>query len=85
MCDKDPFHQNIREGPGRGWDMKEDDDVLHLPINMPGLREEDIKISVNQNTLIIRTEGDNESDEKKEEGSILGGSICHLIFTVSGG
>ncbi|GAB2211940.1 hypothetical protein Droror1_Dr00025279 [Drosera rotundifolia] len=41
----------------RGWDLKEDESSLHLSMDMPGLGKEDVKVSVEENTLIIKGEG----------------------------
>lgn len=47
----------------RGWLAKEDDNNLILKMDMPGLSKEDVRISVQQNTLIIKGEGpQNESE-----------------------
>lgn len=40
----------------RGWLAKEDDNNLILKMDMPGLSKEDVRISVQQNTLIIKGE-----------------------------
>lgn len=45
----------------RGWDVREEDDALYMRIDMPGLGKDDVRVSVEQNTLIIRGES------KKEE------------------
>ncbi|KAJ6841223.1 putative 24.1 kDa heat shock protein, mitochondrial [Iris pallida] len=55
-------------GLRRGWDAREDADALHLRIDMPGLGKEHVKVSAEQNTLIIRGEG-----EKEGEGEEGGG------------
>ncbi|KAG8390245.1 hypothetical protein BUALT_Bualt01G0063700 [Buddleja alternifolia] len=47
----------------RNWDAKETGDGLHLRLDMPGLGKEDVKVSVEQNTLIIRGEGKKESED----------------------
>lgn len=47
----------------RGWDVREDENALHLKLNMPGLGKEDVKVSVEENTLIIKGEGAKESEE----------------------
>ncbi|KAG7015728.1 Heat shock 22 kDa protein, mitochondrial [Cucurbita argyrosperma subsp. argyrosperma] len=36
--------------------VREDDDALYLRMDMPGLSKEDVKVSVEQNTLIIKGE-----------------------------
>lgn len=51
-------------GRRRSWEATEGDDALHLRVDMPGLGKEDIKISVEQNTLIIQGEGKAESEEE---------------------
>ncbi|XP_010482478.1 PREDICTED: 23.5 kDa heat shock protein, mitochondrial-like [Camelina sativa] len=54
-------------GVRRGWDVKEKDDALHLRIDMPGLSREDVKLALEQNTLVIKGEG------KTEEGDDVSG------------
>lgn len=49
-------------GERRAWDVKEDDDSLYLRIDLPGLGKEDVKVSVEGNTLIIKGEGEKESE-----------------------
>ncbi|KAL6348776.1 hypothetical protein AAG906_033432 [Vitis piasezkii] len=46
----------------RGWDVKEEKDALFVRMDMPGLGKEDVKVSVEQNTLIIKGEGGKESE-----------------------
>lgn len=53
-------------GSRRGWDVKEDDSALYLRMDMPGLSREDVKVSVEQNTLTIKGEGEKESEEEEE-------------------
>lgn len=55
-------------GNYRNWDVKETDDALHLRMDMPGLSKEDVKVTMEQNTLIIRGEGDKESADGEEGG-----------------
>ncbi|KAL5810905.1 hypothetical protein ACOSQ4_027473 [Xanthoceras sorbifolium] len=50
-------------GTRRGWDVKETDDALNLRVDMPGLGKEDVKVSVEQNTLVINGEGQKEEEE----------------------
>lgn len=45
--------------------MKEDNDALFLRMDMPGLGKEDVKVSVEQNTLIIKGEGEEESEDEE--------------------
>ncbi|KAD4178311.1 hypothetical protein R6Q59_021886 [Mikania micrantha] len=53
-------------GIRRGWDAKENEEALSLRFDMPGLDKENVKISVEQNTLIIKAEGEKESEEEEE-------------------
>ncbi|KAG9451472.1 hypothetical protein H6P81_011437 [Aristolochia fimbriata] len=53
-------------GARRGFDVKEDGNALHLRIDMPGLGKEHVKVSVEQNTLVIRGEGEKETEEEGE-------------------
>lgn len=46
----------------RAWDVKEEDDALYVRIDLPGLGKEDVKVSVEGNTLIIKGEGEKESE-----------------------
>ncbi|KAF8027070.1 hypothetical protein BT93_E0095 [Corymbia citriodora subsp. variegata] len=69
---EDPFQasQGFSGGSRRGWDVKEDDKALLLRIDMPGLSKEDVKVAVEQNTLIIRGEGGElEAGGRDEEGA----------------
>lgn len=50
-------------GVRRGWDVKEKDDALYLRMDMPGLSREDVKLALEQNTLVIRGEGKTEEEE----------------------
>ncbi|WOK96253.1 heat shock 22 kDa protein, mitochondrial isoform X2 [Canna indica] len=52
----------------RGWDAREDNDALHLRIDMPGLGKEQVKVWAEQNTLVIKGEGEKEPGEEGEEG-----------------
>ncbi|CAH8275420.1 unnamed protein product [Arabidopsis lyrata] len=54
-------------GARRGWDIKEKDDALYLRIDMPGLSREDVKLALEQDTLVIRGEGKYEDDDGEEE------------------
>ncbi|KAI3913676.1 hypothetical protein MKX01_035872 [Papaver californicum] len=50
-------------GLRRGWNVKEGEDALHLKIEMPGLGKENVKVSVEQNTLTIKGEGEKEEED----------------------
>ncbi|XP_018730058.2 23.6 kDa heat shock protein, mitochondrial isoform X1 [Eucalyptus grandis] len=68
---EDPFQASSGFGGGsrRAWDVKEDDKALRLRIDMPGLSKEDVKLAVEQNTLIIRGEGGEPEGGGDEEGA----------------
>ncbi|CAA7060215.1 unnamed protein product [Microthlaspi erraticum] len=55
-------------GARRGWDIKEKEDALHLRIDMPGLSREDVKLALEQDTLVIRGESKVEDVDGGEEG-----------------
>ena len=47
--------------PGRGWSVaKEDDDAVYLKVPMPGLGKEHVKVHAEQNSLVIKGEGEKE-------------------------
>ncbi|CAL0329400.1 unnamed protein product [Lupinus luteus] len=60
--------RGIGAGAGfhRGWDAKETEDALVLRVDMPGLGKENVKVSVEQNTLSIKGEGDKEDEDDEE-------------------
>ncbi|XP_050221317.1 heat shock 22 kDa protein, mitochondrial-like [Mercurialis annua] len=60
-----PFRGIGAGGIRRGWDARETDDALNLRVEMPGLAKEDVKVSMEQNTLIIRGEGAKESEDEE--------------------
>ncbi|KAK4843417.1 hypothetical protein QYF36_007849 [Acer negundo] len=49
----------------RGWDVKEDDNALLLRMDMPGISKDDVKISVQNNTLTIKGEAQAESENEE--------------------
>ncbi|XP_047082549.1 24.1 kDa heat shock protein, mitochondrial-like isoform X2 [Lolium rigidum] len=50
--------------PRRGWSAKEDEEALHLRVDMPGLGKEHVKVWAEQNSLVIKGEGDKDSVEE---------------------
>lgn len=60
-----PFFAGTRGGLRPGWDAKETEDSLNFRIDMPGLGKEDVKVAVEQNTLIIKGEGRKEGDDEE--------------------
>ncbi|KAJ3700463.1 hypothetical protein LUZ61_004168 [Rhynchospora tenuis] len=72
-----PFTAASRGGYGnlrRGWDAREDNDALYLRVDMPGLGKENVKVWAEQNTLVIKGEGEKESAED-ETGRKYSGRI----------
>ena len=66
---EDPFlaaSRGVGAGSRRGWDVKEDDNCLYLRMDMPGLSKDDVKVSVEQNTLIIKGEAEKESEDEED-------------------
>ncbi|KAK7341175.1 hypothetical protein VNO80_24100 [Phaseolus coccineus] len=53
------------DGVRRGLYVRETEDALLLRLDMPGLGKEDVKISVEHNTLTIKGEGAKEDDEEE--------------------
>ncbi|KAG1342327.1 Small heat shock protein, chloroplastic [Cocos nucifera] len=63
-----PFGAASRGASGglrRGWEAKEDGDTLHLRIDMPGLGKEHVKVWAEQNTLVIKGEGEEKTEEEE--------------------
>ncbi|XP_057776740.1 heat shock 22 kDa protein, mitochondrial-like [Salvia miltiorrhiza] len=52
-------------GGRRSWEARETEEGLQLRVDMPGLGKEDVKVSVEQNTLTIRGEGKKENEEEE--------------------
>ncbi|KAL6911520.1 hypothetical protein ACP4OV_000325 [Aristida adscensionis] len=59
-------------GPGRaaplrrGWNAREDEEALHLRVDMPGLGKEHVKVWAEQNSLVIKGEGEEEAGEDED-------------------
>ncbi|CAK9173213.1 unnamed protein product [Ilex paraguariensis] len=72
-----PFLSSPRgrgSGSLRGWNVKEDKEALYIRIDMPGVDKDNVKIRVDQNTLIVKGEGEKESEED-EHGPIYSGRL----------
>ncbi|KAF5774922.1 putative alpha crystallin/Hsp20 domain, HSP20-like chaperone [Helianthus annuus] len=54
-------------GERKGWGAKENGEYLSLRFDMPGLDKDNVKILVEQDTLIIKAESENESEDEEEE------------------
>ncbi|RHN40637.1 putative small heat shock protein HSP20 [Medicago truncatula] len=64
-------------GVRRGWDAKETEDCLLLRLDMPGLGKEDVKFSVEQNTLTIT--GGRSHDWTNSESEFLSSFLVEAI------
>lgn len=53
----------VGAGVNRQWDARETNEGLYLRMDMPGMGKEDVKVSVEQNTLIIKGEGGKEFED----------------------
>ncbi|XVE56381.1 hypothetical protein DITRI_Ditri04bG0004600 [Diplodiscus trichospermus] len=70
-CMMNPFlsaSRGMGGGLRRSWDAKETEDALNLRIDIPGLGKEDVKVSVEQNTLIIKGESAKKSEDEGSSG-----------------
>ncbi|XP_042470651.1 small heat shock protein, chloroplastic-like [Zingiber officinale] len=72
MLDNVPFfsapagQRDASRGFRRGWDVREDEDALHLRVDMPGLGKEHVRVWSEQNTLVIQGDGENEKVGEEE-------------------
>lgn len=60
-----PFVGNRGMGGSRGWDVREDENGLYIRMDMPGVDKENVKVCVEQNTLVIKGEGEKESEDEE--------------------
>lgn len=60
-----PFQLNRGMGVNRGWDVREDENGLYIRMDMPGVDKENVKVCVEQNTLVIKGEGEKESEDEE--------------------
>lgn len=54
-------------GPRRAWDAKEDENALNLRMDTPGLSK-DVKVTVEQNTLIVKGQASSEEEAAESGG-----------------
>ncbi|KAM0904629.1 hypothetical protein ACQ4PT_017892 [Festuca glaucescens] len=56
----------------RGWSVaKEDDEAVYLKVPMPGLGKEHVKVSAEQNSLVIKGEGEKDAwDGDKDDAAV---------------
>ncbi|XP_042485249.1 small heat shock protein, chloroplastic-like [Macadamia integrifolia] len=57
--------RGVGGGTRRGWDAKEDENALYVRVDMPGLGKDDLKVLLEQNTLVIKGEGGKEGDDEE--------------------
>jgi HSP20 family protein len=61
MEDAAPGLSSAAASPQRGWSVaKEDDDAVYLKVPMPGLGKEHVKVWAEQNSVVIKGEGEKE-------------------------
>jgi len=53
----------------RGWNAREDEEALHLRVDMPGLGKEHVKVWAEQNSLVIKGEGEGEKEAGEDEAA----------------
>ncbi|XP_050117544.1 heat shock 22 kDa protein, mitochondrial-like [Malus sylvestris] len=58
-----PIPRRSKRRIEKGMDVKENKEALFLQMDMPRLDKQDVKISVEQNTLVVRGEGKDSDDE----------------------
>ncbi|KAM5557080.1 heat shock 22 kDa protein, mitochondrial [Rosa sericea] len=68
----------------RGWDARETEDGLHLRLEMPGLGKDDVKVSVEKNTLVIRGEGGHVDGEEEPRRYSTGIQLPEKMFKTDG-
>ena len=61
------FMRTMREEPQMKMDVSEDDKAYHVKADIPGVRKEDIKVSIDGDRVSISTEFRKEKEEKKGE------------------
>ncbi|KAM0952603.1 putative Heat shock protein HSP14.7/HSP23.5/HSP23.6 [Dioscorea sansibarensis] len=58
-----PVSSRVATTTRRGWDAREDENALHLRIDMPGLDKEHVRVSAEQGTLVIKGECESEVED----------------------
>ncbi|XP_037451764.1 24.1 kDa heat shock protein, mitochondrial-like [Triticum dicoccoides] len=59
----------------RGWNAREDADALRLRVDMPGLGKEHVKVWAEQNSLVIKGEGEKESEQEGADAPRYSGRL----------
>ncbi|KAF6151551.1 hypothetical protein GIB67_007931 [Kingdonia uniflora] len=78
LMDVDPVRRGFTapvSAARRGWDVKESEDGLHFRIDMPGLGKDNVNVSVEENTLIIKGKARRSLRRRRVEGDIAVGLI----------
>ena len=79
---EDSFVRSNAPWAARGWSLGTDgaalpldvtrkDDALHIEAALPGIKPEDVQITVENGTLTISAESRDESSEKNDQGEVL--------------
>jgi HSP20 family protein len=76
---------NFPEGEGdlyEGWlpalDVREDKDQLTVTTELPGIKKEDINVSIHENTLIVS--GEKKCEEEEKRGDMYRSERCYGRF-----
>lgn len=72
--------RNLPAVPPIKVDLSEDDKVYHVKAEIPGLRKEDIKVSIDGNQVSISTNMNKETEERNGERLIRSERYCGSQF-----
>jgi HSP20 family protein len=72
--------QNLPETPRIKMDVSEDDKVYRVKAEIPGVKKEDVKVSIDGNQVSISAEMKKEQEEKKGEKLICSERYCRSQF-----
>jgi len=72
--------QNLPEAPQIKMDVSEDDKAYRVKAEIPGVKKEDVKVSIDGNNVSISAEMKKEQEEKKGEKIIRSERYCGSQF-----